>query len=118
MITERRWLCRYYLSQNPEVMQKLEKELDEAGLLVTKDRPSPRALQYSDLSQLTYLNWVLKVSPPPSPALLKCLAVQGRSSSLLYNLAPQACCTSSLLKLAVQARSSSLLYKLAPQLHS
>ncbi len=52
---------RYHLTQNPEVMRKLEQELDEAGLLETATRPSPRPLQYTDLYQLTYLNWILKV---------------------------------------------------------
>eukprot|EP00884_Botryococcus_braunii_P008881 jgi/Botrbrau1/17995/Bobra.0713s0002.1 len=59
----------YNLTQNPEVMRKLEQELDEAGLLVTASRPSPRPLQYTDLSQLTYLNWVLKESMRMSPVI-------------------------------------------------
>lgn len=55
---------RYHLTQHPEVMQKVERELDEAGLLATASRPSPRRLEYSDLSRLTYLSWVLKVCLP------------------------------------------------------
>ena len=39
---------------------KLEAELDAAGLLVTPERPKPRALQYADLSKLTFLCACLK----------------------------------------------------------
>ena len=39
---------------------KLEAELDAAGLLVTPERPKPRALQYADLSKLTFLCTCLK----------------------------------------------------------
>ena len=37
-------------------------ELDEAGLLVTAQRPVPRAMEYADLARLTYLGWVCKVN--------------------------------------------------------
>ena len=53
--------CRYLISQHPEVDAKLAAELDEAGLLVTPQRPAPRAMEYSDLARLTYLGWVCKV---------------------------------------------------------
>lgn len=52
---------RYLISQHPEVEAKLAAELDEAGLLVTPERPQPRALTHADLARLTYLNCVLKV---------------------------------------------------------
>ena len=52
---------RYLISQHPEVEAKLTAELDQAGLLVTADRPHPRPMQYSDLTSLTYLTWVCKV---------------------------------------------------------
>lgn len=52
---------RYLVSQHPEVEAKLAAELDEAGLLVTPERPQPRALAHADLARLTYLNCVLKV---------------------------------------------------------
>ncbi len=57
-----RCLCRYLISQHPAVEAKLAAELDEAGLLVTAERPLPRAMEYADLGRLTYLNWVCKVS--------------------------------------------------------
>ena len=57
-----RFLCRYLISQHPAVEAKLAAELDEAGLLVTAERPLPRAMEYADLGRLTYLNWVCKVS--------------------------------------------------------
>ena len=52
---------RYLISQHPEVEAKLVAELDQAGLLVTQERPHPRDMAYSDLNSLTYLNWVCKV---------------------------------------------------------
>lgn len=39
-------------------------ELDAAGLLVTPERPKPRAMEYADLGRLTYLSWVCKVRTP------------------------------------------------------
>ncbi|CAL5223031.1 g5486 [Coccomyxa viridis] len=50
----------YLISQHPEVDAKLAAELDEAGLLVTPQRPAPRAMDYADLARLTYLGWVCK----------------------------------------------------------
>jgi hypothetical protein len=55
---------RYLLSQHPEVERKLAQELDAAGLLVTPERPKPRAMEYTDLGRLTYLSWVCKVRNP------------------------------------------------------
>ena len=55
------YLRRYLISQHPEVEAKLVAELDQAGLLVTKERPHPRDMVYGDLSSLNYLNWVCKV---------------------------------------------------------
>lgn len=55
-------LCRYLLSQNPEVEAKLVEELDAAGFLATPERPNPATMQYADLGKLTYLSWVCKVS--------------------------------------------------------
>ncbi len=57
--------CRYLISQHPEVEARLAAELDEAGLLVTPERPQPRDLTHADLSRLTYLNCVLKVRQKP-----------------------------------------------------
>lgn len=49
------------MSQHPEIEAKIVDELDGLGLLATSDKPQPRALQYEDLSKLTYLNLVIKV---------------------------------------------------------
>ena len=57
------WSCRYCVSQNSHIEDKIVKELDGLGLLATKERPRPRELQYEDLSKLTYLNLVIKASP-------------------------------------------------------
>ena len=51
----------YLISQHPEVEAKLVAELREHSFLATADQPKPARLQYSDLSQLTYLSWVCKV---------------------------------------------------------
>ena len=53
---------RYLIWQHPEVEARLAAELDDAGLLVTPQRPAPRAMEYADLSRLNYLSWVCKVS--------------------------------------------------------
>lgn len=54
-------LIRYLLSQNPKAEARVVAELGAAGLLVTKERPKPRALEYADLSKLPYLSAVIKV---------------------------------------------------------
>ena len=51
----------YLLARHPEAMAKLEKELDDAGLLVTSARPRPRAFTFADISKLRYLDAMLKV---------------------------------------------------------
>lgn len=59
--------CRFNLIKHPQVMAKLEKELDAAGLLVTPERPEPRSFTFADI-QLPYLQAVVKVvkrSPLP-----------------------------------------------------
>ena len=55
------WLL-YLVSQHPEVEARICAELDEHGLLVTPSRPNPRKVTYEDLSKLTYLDMVIKVS--------------------------------------------------------
>lgn len=61
----------YFLTKHPDVMAKLEAELDQAGLLVTPQRPHPRAFTWADVGKLTYLDSVIKASgmPPPIGAL-------------------------------------------------
>ena len=62
----------YLISQHPEVEAKLVAELEQAGLLATPQQPEPRALQYADLSKLTYLNMVIKArSSHPRTAPLR-----------------------------------------------
>ncbi len=46
--------------KHPEVLSKLEAELDTAGLLVTPERPVPRSFEFTDI-QLPYLQAVVKV---------------------------------------------------------
>jgi hypothetical protein len=46
------------------VEDRITAELDQRGLLVKSGSPTPRRLTYSDLSQLPYLNAVIKVSDP------------------------------------------------------
>lgn len=54
-------LRRYLISQHADVEARLAAELDAVGLLVTHERPQPRALQHEDVSRLTYLSCVCKV---------------------------------------------------------
>ena len=60
-------MCRYCISQNPEVEAKLVAELDMTELLVTEERPHPQQLEYrdyADSSRLPYLHCVMKVTCP------------------------------------------------------
>jgi hypothetical protein len=45
-------------------MAKLERELEEAGLLVTSSNPNPRDFTYADIGKLRYLDCVVKVCAP------------------------------------------------------
>ncbi len=57
--------CRYLVSQHPEVERRVAQELDEAGLLVSAQRPNPRKLSREDAcspQHLPYLKAVLKAS--------------------------------------------------------
>ena len=40
----------FQLLQRPEVEARVAAELDAAGLLITRARPSPRALEHADLA--------------------------------------------------------------------
>eukprot|EP00884_Botryococcus_braunii_P017299 jgi/Botrbrau1/4252/Bobra.0044s0047.1 len=51
----------YKLMKHPEVLAKLEAELDAAGLLVTPERPVARSFTFADI-QLPYLQAVVKES--------------------------------------------------------
>ena len=57
-------VCRYFVSQHPEVDRKIEAELDSLGFLVTSTRKNPKRLEYADLSKLPYLSGVIKARPP------------------------------------------------------
>ena len=61
---------RYFLAKHPQAMAKLEAELDAAGLLVTAQRPRPRAITFADISKLRYLDCVVKVACKSAPVLL------------------------------------------------
>ena len=60
-------MCRYLVSQHPEVEAKLVAELDAAGLLVRPGRPQARPMEHADLARLTYLSWVCKARNPSNP---------------------------------------------------
>ena len=53
--------CRYTVSQHPKVEAKIVAELQQLGLMPTAEQPEPRDLQYADMSELTYLQAVVKV---------------------------------------------------------
>lgn len=57
----RKFLCRYAISQHPEVEQRICEELDALGLLVSPSQPQPRQFEHADLGKLTYLSCVIKV---------------------------------------------------------
>jgi hypothetical protein len=61
---------RYFLASHPQAMVKLEAELDAAGLLVTEERPQPRAFTFADISRLHYMDYVVKVARKFAPVLL------------------------------------------------
>ena len=61
---------RYFLAKHPQAMAELEAELDAAGLLVTAQRPRPRAFTFADISKLRYLDCVIKVARKYAPVLL------------------------------------------------
>jgi len=55
-------LCRYLISQRPEVEARIVAELGEAGLLATPENPTPRAFELNDMQNLPYLLCVCKVT--------------------------------------------------------
>ena len=66
-------VCSYLVSQHPEVERILQQELDEAGLLVTQQRPHPRKLAREDVcspQHLPYLKAVLKACTTLHHALI------------------------------------------------
>ncbi len=67
----------FQLSQHPDAEAAIERELDAAGLLVTADRPHPRALQHADLAGLAYLQAVIKARQRARrPARPPCVRLQ------------------------------------------
>lgn len=52
----------YLLATHPKEIDAITMELDGMELLVTRDRPNPRALTYDDLSKLRHLQHCLKES--------------------------------------------------------
>lgn len=61
MIMQSLVVCRYLISQYPEVEAKIAAELASLGLLATPEQPNPKPLEYADISKLTYLSCVIKV---------------------------------------------------------
>ncbi len=49
------------ISQHPEVEAKVLEELKELQVLASPECPSPRQLDFQDLSKLTYLTCCIKV---------------------------------------------------------
>lgn len=84
---------RYLISQHPEVEARIMEELDGLGLLVTEERPSPRELEYADISKLTYLAAVMKATPPPSLAGATLLLLEAGRFPLLSLLPSAAFCS-------------------------
>lgn len=62
-------LCRFMITQHPEVERKVLAELDSLGLLVTPERPNPRPMEFDDIAKLTYTNNCIKESMRLLPAL-------------------------------------------------
>ena len=56
-------------------MARLVAELDTAGLLVTGQRPRPRAFTYADISRLRFLDCVIRVRPSTAHKSFKRIAV-------------------------------------------
>ncbi|KAK9832528.1 hypothetical protein WJX81_006054 [Elliptochloris bilobata] len=52
----------YMVANHPEVERRVTAELDALGLLATPTRPSPRQLEYDDISKLQYLTNCIKES--------------------------------------------------------
>ena len=61
-------LCRYAISQHPEVEAKIVEELQALGVMPSAERPQARELTYADTCELTYLQAVIKVRALLDPA--------------------------------------------------
>lgn len=53
----------YLLVKHPSDLARLERELDEAGLLVTAANPRPRPFTYADIGKLRWLDCCMRVRP-------------------------------------------------------
>ena len=60
--TRQHFVCRYLVSQHPEVERKIAEELQGLGLLGTPEQPRPRPLQWDDLPKLHYLGCAMKAT--------------------------------------------------------
>ena len=74
------------MSQNPSIEAKIAEELDSLGLLAKPGSPQPRALQYDDLSKLTYLNMVIKARIIPVQRAV-CVVITDNLLNPLSNIA-------------------------------
>ena len=54
-------MCRYAISQHPEVEAKIVAELRALGIMASAERPQGRELTFADTCELTYLQAVIKV---------------------------------------------------------
>jgi hypothetical protein len=59
---------RFLISQRPDVEAAITAELDAAGLLATRSRPSPPHIGLDDLARLPYLGCVCKARSPRAAA--------------------------------------------------
>ena len=64
-------MCRFCISQHPEVEKKVLAELDSLELLAKPGRPQPRAPDFGDLANMAYTYNAIKVyqSVPGFPAI-------------------------------------------------
>ena len=62
----------FLLGKHTEAMARLEAELDAAGLLMTPERPQPRALTYADISKLPWLDACVKARTAAACTLPAC----------------------------------------------
>lgn len=58
------------ITQHPEVEAKVLAELASLGLMATINQPTPRVMEYDDISKLTYTTNAIKVLARRSISLI------------------------------------------------